>query len=89
MSLFDDCKLPDDDRALEILQRISDLWEDNANIKPTKNGNSRTYHQKVSQELKENLIRISTYNPYALEEMLNQEISLHNILRFAAGEAVD
>lgn len=83
MSLFDNCKLPDDDRAQEILSRISELWDDNAAC--SKKGTPRFYHQRVSLELKEALIDLSLNSPQMLEEMLNREVSFHNILRFAEG----
>ena len=83
MSLFDNCKMPTDDRALEILQRISELWEDNA---CTQRGAPRIYHRRVSREQKEALIEISQFSPHILEYLLNEGISLHNILRVVDGE---
>lgn len=86
MSLFDGYKLPDDERALEILQRISDLWEDNACVTSMCSGlnpSPRIYHQRVSVELRELLIRLSVSSSQALEDMLDEETSLHNILLFA------
>ena len=92
MSLFDGCKLPDDERALEILDRISELWENNAGVKTVctlKYPNPCICHQSVSMKLKEELIKLSVTVPKTLEDMLNDEVSLHNILRFANSEAVD
>ena len=92
MSLFDDCTLPDDERAQEILMRISELWDDNAgvrNICSELHPNPNIRHEKVSMELMEELINLSMTFPQALEDMLNEEVSLHNILRFVAREAVD
>lgn len=86
MSLFDGCRLPDDERALEIIQRISDLWENNAGVKiacDEKHPNPGIYHQRVSMELKEILVELSVSAPKTLEDMLNEETSLHNILQFA------
>lgn len=83
VSLFDGCKLPSDEYALEILGRISELWEDNA---CTHKGTPRIYHQRVSHEQKEALIELSVVSPYVLEDLLNREISLHDILRVASGE---
>ncbi len=86
MSLFDGYKLPDDERALEILQRISDLWDDNAGVRSIcdeRRPNPKIIHQRVSTELREELIKLSTTSPQALEDMLNHEVSLHNILQFA------
>ena len=78
--------MPDDERALEILQRISDIWEDNAgvtNICSKQHPNPTIIHQRVSTDVKEELIKLSTTHPQTLEDMLNQEVSLHNILQFA------
>lgn len=92
MSLFDGYQLPDDERALEILQRISDLWEDNAcvrNICEARRPNPNIVHQRISNELREELIKLSTTSPQALEDMLNHEVSLHNILQFAKSAMYD
>lgn len=78
--------MPDDERALEILQRISDLWEDNAGVRSIcseKHPNPGIYHKRVSVELKEALIKLSVTASQTLEDMLNEETSLHNILQFA------
>lgn len=86
MSLFDGYQLPDDERALEILQRISDLWDDNASVRSIcdeRRPNPKIMHQRVSTELRKELIKLSTTSPQALEDMLNQEVSIQNILQFA------
>ncbi|MBQ2835880.1 MAG: hypothetical protein IJE68_03500 [Clostridia bacterium] len=86
MSLFDGYKLPDDERALEILQRISDLWEDNAGVRSIcheNRPNPKIIHERVSAEIREQLIKLSTTSPQTLEDMLNQEVSLYNILQYA------
>lgn len=86
MSLFDGCNLPDDERAQEILMRISELWDDNAsvrNICSERHPNPNIRHEEVSIELQEELIKLSITSPKTLEDMLNEETSLHNILRFA------
>jgi len=86
MSLFDGCELPIDERALEILSRISELWEENACTRRICKPNSsepEIVSQRISIQLKDKLVRLSTISPKALEDMLNEEASLHNILLFA------
>ena len=85
MSLFDGCELPVDERALEILSRISELWEENGctrRIATQYASEPQIVCQKVSIQLKDKLIRLCTIYPKAFEDMLNEESSLHNILRF-------
>lgn len=92
MSLFDGCELPEDERALEILRRISELWEDNACVRRIAKLNSSEPEivcQKISIQLKDKLVELSTVSPMVLEEMLNEEASLHNILRFAECGRID
>ena len=91
--LFKDCKLPEnDERAMGILQRIAEMWEDNSWIEPvsikgTPVSNSsctaRTYHEKIPVEIQEALITLTQTIPQELEDMLNEEMSLHNIIQFA------
>lgn len=88
MSLFDEFKLPDNERAVEILERISELWEENAWIKPESPSllapcYAQTYHEEISLEVQEMLITLSQTVPQELEDMLNEEAPLHRILRFA------
>lgn len=86
MSLFDGCELPVDERVLEILSRISELWEDNActrRIAEVNASEPEIVCQRIPIQLKDKLIRLCTISPKDFEDMLNEEASLHNILLFA------
>ena len=75
--LFKGFELPDDERALDILERISILWEDNGTVYPKKSG---IHHQRVTYEQREKLIEISVTEPQLIEEKLADEITLPGLL---------
>ena len=90
MFLFEDCIIPTDNRrVVEILNKISDIWEDNACTKTTaglKKPSPRIHRPYVSTEQKEALIELSTISPHILEEKLAEEASLYEILLLVAEE---
>ena len=80
-AMFKNVELPDNERALELLERVNSLWEQNSwgSVGPK----SITRHRRVSYTIKEKLIDIAVNFPNALEDQLNSEVSLDQLIYWA------
>ena len=78
-AMFKDVELPTDERALELLERIDNLWDENSWLAGKKH---LTRHRRVSFDIQQKLVNVAVNSPDALEDQLNHEICLDQLIQW-------
>lgn len=77
LEMFDKIDLPQNERALGLLERINDLWEENSWLAGKTH---QTRHQKLSCKTQSKLAEFAVNFPDELENLLNEETCLNQLV---------
>lgn len=89
LAMFKNVELPhNNSRALELLERINTLWDENSWLAGKKH---QTQHRRVSYDIQQKLVEVAVNSPDTLEELLDNEVRLDQLVEWVLDgeEAVD